>query len=324
MHEQPSTGEKAQDCANGGGNGKEKETEKDDGEEDQCAICFEKPTTYGLMTGCDHVFCLVCIRAWRDSTKSAIAPQTTDDPDPPALASTSKTCPLCRTKTTYVIPSQIFPHPPKSGGPNLQKAEIERVYLLRCKRIPCRYFTASLLEDGEAGEADARWSRDNGRGRGRGRGGGRSGGSHPRRERGPWCPFGNDCHYLHVKDNQNYTFSEHELSRFAFARRAAARRRHIAAHRMFDELELIVGFVPDYDLGVLDEDNEPDSFSDWYNEDDEDDEDFEFRLRRRGGDYDFEYAIGAAHEWDAEDALEHAQDGGENDWAAEPWSSAAW
>jgi E3 ubiquitin-protein ligase makorin len=27
-------------------------------DEEPCAICFDKPETYGLMTGCDHVFCL--------------------------------------------------------------------------------------------------------------------------------------------------------------------------------------------------------------------------------------------------------------------------
>ncbi|KAA8913785.1 hypothetical protein FN846DRAFT_928630 [Sphaerosporella brunnea] len=175
------------------------ETSKD---EEPCAICFEKPETYGLMTGCDHVFCLTCIRQWRSSSSNRSANADPYD-DPNALANTSKTCPLCRIRTRYIIPSIVFP---KSA---YQKQQIERVYLLRLSNIPCRYFAASLVPrapppPGPNGSIPP----------------------HGRLSTGPWCPFGNDCHYRHEKEpGVKYTFTDSELSRMMWGQRASARRR---------------------------------------------------------------------------------------------------
>ncbi|KAI6112699.1 hypothetical protein F5141DRAFT_1109200 [Pisolithus sp. B1] len=92
---------------------------------DTCSICMEKPTTYGLLN-CSHVFCLQCIRRWRDKDgKSSDAVST----------GTIKCCPLCRGPSRFVTPSSLF-FP--SGHP--EKEETIDKYRASMARIPCRYF----------------------------------------------------------------------------------------------------------------------------------------------------------------------------------------
>ncbi|TGZ78775.1 hypothetical protein EX30DRAFT_131420 [Ascodesmis nigricans] len=133
-------------------------------EDEVCGICLDAVgDEYGLLTECDHVFCLSCIRAWRDTHRaSATAANNDIDSD---LASTSKTCPMCRKRSRFIIPSRIFPYPTGNGngegggkgnGANELKKVIEAAYLRRLASIPCRYFTQSLREIEEAAEV---WSR---------------------------------------------------------------------------------------------------------------------------------------------------------------------
>jgi len=64
-------------------------------EEHMCSICYNVCGTlrkFGLLSNCDHVFCLDCIRTWRVSSK----------------ANGSHTCPMCRVKSHFVIPSLVY------------------------------------------------------------------------------------------------------------------------------------------------------------------------------------------------------------------------
>ncbi|KAL4063126.1 hypothetical protein J3A83DRAFT_4297584 [Scleroderma citrinum] len=91
-----------------------------------CAICMEKPITYGLLTDCSHVFCLQCIRQWRDK-----------DGKSSDMVSTGsiKCCPLCRGPSRFITPStHFFP----SGHP--QKDEIIETYKASMARVSCKYF----------------------------------------------------------------------------------------------------------------------------------------------------------------------------------------
>jgi E3 ubiquitin-protein ligase makorin len=64
---------------------------------EQCGICFDSIAAcgkrFGLLTGCDHVFCLECIRTWRKSTSV--------DKD------VSRSCPCCREHSYFVMPSKF-------------------------------------------------------------------------------------------------------------------------------------------------------------------------------------------------------------------------
>ncbi|KAI6044285.1 hypothetical protein EDC04DRAFT_423974 [Pisolithus marmoratus] len=93
---------------------------------ENCSICMEKPITYGLMTDCSHVFCLQCIRQWRDK-----------DGKSSDMVSTGaiKCCPLCRGPSHFITPStHFFP----SGHP--RKEEIIDGYRASMARVACKYF----------------------------------------------------------------------------------------------------------------------------------------------------------------------------------------
>ncbi|GJJ73539.1 E3 ubiquitin-protein ligase makorin [Entomortierella parvispora] len=97
----------------------------------KCAICFEIPSTFGLLASCNHAFCLECIRTWRSK-------EITDDMQPHERgASVTKACPNCRTRSLFVIPSSILPTSPE------QKEAIVQNYKEVISQRPCKYFTDS-------------------------------------------------------------------------------------------------------------------------------------------------------------------------------------
>lgn len=64
-------------------------------QEIECAICYEnvmaKNERFGLLSGCNHAFCLSCVRNWRGHA---------DQPK-----QTMRQCPVCRIETHFIIPS---------------------------------------------------------------------------------------------------------------------------------------------------------------------------------------------------------------------------
>ncbi|KAK9379573.1 uncharacterized protein V2V93DRAFT_381582 [Kockiozyma suomiensis] len=168
--------------------------EESDNSKELCAICLEVPTTYGLLTNCDHVFCLGCIREWRqqqgmasvsvvvreavsrtpvmdqrlmvdvntgvDSTfNETIASGSPPQNSRSKLRNLSKCCPLCRNVSDYVVPSSHLPVEVShlSRTDQLTKKDIIDAYLATLKHIPCKYFVQKRL-----------------------------------------CRFGNDCFYSHA------------------------------------------------------------------------------------------------------------------------------
>ncbi|KAK3828498.1 MAG: hypothetical protein J3Q66DRAFT_435024 [Benniella sp.] len=104
----------------------------DDEEDQKCAICFEVPTTFGLLVSCNHAFCLTCIRTWRSKEVSAdLQPVDRDN------ISVTKACPNCRTPSLYVVPSSYFPSCAE------QKEIIIQNYREATARKPCKYFKES-------------------------------------------------------------------------------------------------------------------------------------------------------------------------------------
>lgn len=72
----------------------------------ECSVCLErvlsKPTAaerkFGLLSECDHPFCVSCIRNWRSSS-----PTSGMD-----VNSALRACPICRKLSYFVIPSVIW------------------------------------------------------------------------------------------------------------------------------------------------------------------------------------------------------------------------
>lgn len=75
-------------------------------QEIECSVCLErvllKPTAaerkFGLLSECDHPFCISCIRNWRGSS-----PTSGLD-----VNSALRACPICRKLSYFVVPSVIW------------------------------------------------------------------------------------------------------------------------------------------------------------------------------------------------------------------------
>ncbi|KAF9045803.1 hypothetical protein BDZ89DRAFT_942718 [Hymenopellis radicata] len=101
-------------------------TSKGEEEEELCSICFDRPVTYGLLMGCTHVFCITCIKEWRDSAKKN---------NQGGILKVTKLCPMCRAPSKYITPSSLFY---KHDDP--RKEQVVTAYKESMARIPCRYF----------------------------------------------------------------------------------------------------------------------------------------------------------------------------------------
>eukprot|EP01111_Echinosteliopsis_oligospora_P002760 TRINITY_DN1425_c0_g1_i1.p1 TRINITY_DN1425_c0_g1~~TRINITY_DN1425_c0_g1_i1.p1 ORF type:complete len:301 (-),score=49.86 TRINITY_DN1425_c0_g1_i1:2-904(-) len=100
----------------------------------ECGICLEPiktsaQTKFGLMSGCDHAFCVQCINQWRaaDSISSFSSNSSQD---------MTKTCPTCRASSLFVIPSIVY----VTG--DLKNKVVEQ-YKASLKTKPCKYYDKS-------------------------------------------------------------------------------------------------------------------------------------------------------------------------------------
>ncbi|KAI4333150.1 hypothetical protein L6164_017991 [Bauhinia variegata] len=101
-------------------------------QEIECSVCLErvlsKPKAaerkFGLLSECDHPFCISCIRNWRSSN-----PTTGMD-----VNNTLRACPICRKLSYFVIPSVIW------YSTNEEKQEIVDSYKAKLKSIDCKHF----------------------------------------------------------------------------------------------------------------------------------------------------------------------------------------
>lgn len=75
-------------------------------QEIECSVCLERVLTkpaaserkFGLLSECDHPFCITCIRNWRNSSPSSGMD----------VNSTLRACPICRKLSYFVIPSVLW------------------------------------------------------------------------------------------------------------------------------------------------------------------------------------------------------------------------
>jgi hypothetical protein len=98
-----------------------------DDEAHVCSICFEAPKQFGLLVGCDHVFCLSCVREWRNSKNKSLELRE---------SAVIKDCPVCRATSDYIVPSFHY----AKGRP---KEKLIENYKKRLSEIPCKYFNRS-------------------------------------------------------------------------------------------------------------------------------------------------------------------------------------
>ncbi|XP_019159345.1 PREDICTED: zinc finger CCCH domain-containing protein 69-like isoform X2 [Ipomoea nil] len=101
-------------------------------QEIDCSVCLErvlsKPTAaerkFGILSECDHPFCISCIRNWRSSS-----PSSGFD-----VNSALRACPICRKLSYFVIPSVIW------YSTKEEKQEILTSYKTKLRSIDCKHF----------------------------------------------------------------------------------------------------------------------------------------------------------------------------------------
>ena len=95
----------------------------------ECGICLEEVTAesrpltgrrFGILEGCNHAFCLECIRGWRQAGS--------------ADTQVVRSCPICRAVSYFVIPSSVWIEEPE------QKAAVIENYKQGMGQKPCKHF----------------------------------------------------------------------------------------------------------------------------------------------------------------------------------------
>ena len=106
--------------------------EDKDKEEDtnECGICFEQPTQFGLLSGCEHCFCFECITSWR----------TSGDENDRKEKQQHRTCPTCRQISFFVV-----------NTPTFLRGKTKELFMTRYKaqlaQTPCRNYRADTNVD---------------------------------------------------------------------------------------------------------------------------------------------------------------------------------
>ncbi|KAL0561885.1 hypothetical protein IC582_002330 [Cucumis melo] len=98
----------------------------------ECSVCLERVLSktetaerkFGILSECDHPFCISCIRNWRNSS-------STSGMD---VNSALRACPICRKLSYFVIPSVIW------YSSKEEKQEIVDSYKSRLRSIDCKHF----------------------------------------------------------------------------------------------------------------------------------------------------------------------------------------
>ncbi|XP_047944961.1 putative RING-type E3 ubiquitin transferase C3H69 isoform X2 [Salvia hispanica] len=98
----------------------------------ECSVCLEavlsKPTSaerkFGILSECDHSFCISCIRNWRSSSPSSGI----------HVNSAIRACPICRRLSYFVIPSVVW------YSSSEEKQEIVQSYKTKLRFIDCKHF----------------------------------------------------------------------------------------------------------------------------------------------------------------------------------------
>lgn len=91
-----------------------------------CNICYEKILAngkrFGILTDCNHAFCLECIRKWRGKYMKNVDKEL------------FRLCPTCRVESYFVIPSCEYV---EEGA---EKDKLIDEYKTSLRDIPCKYF----------------------------------------------------------------------------------------------------------------------------------------------------------------------------------------
>ena len=91
---------------------------------------------FGLLSGCDHVFCFDCLKTWRAANnKSSSHRRGMGSLDDTMLE--TRTCPTCRAPSDFIVPSRKF----CTGE---EKQQVIESYKAHLATIPCKKFDGTM------------------------------------------------------------------------------------------------------------------------------------------------------------------------------------
>ena len=83
---------------------------------------------FGLLNACDHIFCLNCIRDWREGGTQRGAEASA------ASNEQARQCPICRVVSHFITPSTLWPRNEE------EKTKMIDAYRDRLSKLPCKHF----------------------------------------------------------------------------------------------------------------------------------------------------------------------------------------
>jgi hypothetical protein len=93
-----------------------------------CGICYEKPSCYGILNLCNHLYCYSCVKEWRDLK---------------SMGDTRRTCPICRTLSSFFFPlssTQVINMKSLAlADQEVAKEELRQIHLRKLKEKPCKF-----------------------------------------------------------------------------------------------------------------------------------------------------------------------------------------
>jgi len=91
----------------------------------ECNICYDRVLgqgkRFGILSHCNHAFCLDCIRKWRGRYMKNVDKEL------------FRLCPICRIESYFIIPSAYY------VGAGKEKEDLIEAYKKSLKEIPCKY-----------------------------------------------------------------------------------------------------------------------------------------------------------------------------------------
>jgi Zinc finger C-x8-C-x5-C-x3-H type (and similar)/Zinc finger, C3HC4 type (RING finger)/RNA-binding, Nab2-type zinc finger len=121
--------------------------------ENTCGICLEplgqtrnnkgeikhNRKKFGLLSACDHIFCIQCLRTWRFQQKKETSNEGRNNPTAEDATGSDRVraCPLCRQPSDFIVPSDRF-------CVGQEKEQVVAAYKARLSCTPCKRFTGKL------------------------------------------------------------------------------------------------------------------------------------------------------------------------------------
>jgi hypothetical protein len=108
---------------------------------DEKSVQTVRRKKFGLLTGCNHVFCVECLRQWRKEQKKAVSELSAfmagSQTHETSSSERVRACPTCRQVSDFIVPSDRF-------CVGAVKAQVVAAYKARLSVLKCKRFNGKM------------------------------------------------------------------------------------------------------------------------------------------------------------------------------------